>query len=394
MKKNYFFYFCYLLVLALLWHGGNVWATSNSCFKCHKPDGFKGKVVHSPVAKGACDACHNPHVSRYDNLLTEKDGVLCFSCHKAFEKRLSADSVVHDPVLQAQCSVCHAPHASEFKALQRHPAAETCFSCHKTLQKSQPFVHAPFAKGECDKCHDPHSSRSVQLLRQKDPQLCLGCHSFTAMLTKKHLGRQPQKMHCLGCHSPHGSSEATLIRSTLHTPFAEKRCDVCHGRKNETSLCLGCHAGVMDSFYKTNTHLVGGEGNVCLSCHSPHAGDQPGLLAGGKGQVCRSCHADTFNRREPMLHKHPNWNACGDCHQVHGADRTAMLRDEPDKVCGRCHERHLSFVHPLGEKALDPRDGTEMDCNSCHDANTGTMFKYNLRGESDRGLCIQCHQGY
>jgi predicted CXXCH cytochrome family protein len=32
-----------------------------------------------------------------------------------------------------------------------------------------------------------------------------------------------------------------------------------------------------------------------------------------------------------------------------------------------------------------------MTCVTCHDPCTGTMFKYNLRGNAERGLCIQCH---
>jgi predicted CXXCH cytochrome family protein len=35
-----------------------------------------------------------------------------------------------------------------------------------------------------------------------------------------------------------------------------------------------------------------------------------------------------------------------------------------------------------------------MTCETCHDANTGTMYQHFLRGSGERGLCIQCHQDY
>jgi predicted CXXCH cytochrome family protein len=35
-----------------------------------------------------------------------------------------------------------------------------------------------------------------------------------------------------------------------------------------------------------------------------------------------------------------------------------------------------------------------MTCVSCHDPCNGTLYKYNLRGTSEKGLCVQCHAGY
>jgi predicted CXXCH cytochrome family protein len=92
-----------------------------------------------------------------------------------------------------------------------------------------------------------------------------------------------------------------------------------------------------------------------------------------------------------MLYHHPGKWACGDCHKVHGSDIPMMFKKGPLELCAECHKRHEQFTHPIGEKALDPRNLEAMSCITCHDPCTGTMFKFNLRGSAERGLCIQCH---
>ena len=71
-----------------------------------------------------------------------------------------------------------------------------------------------------------------------------------------------------------------------------------------------------------------------------------------------------------------------------------MLKGPGDETCLNCHEDHDNFSHPTGDAAHDPRNGRPMTCNSCHDPCNGTLFKFNLRGSSDKGLCVQCHAGY
>jgi len=95
-----------------------------------------------------------------------------------------------------------------------------------------------------------------------------------------------------------------------------------------------------------------------------------------------------------MLHQHPNWNKCSDCHDLHGSDWPGMIKTSPQEVCSGCHAEHKKFSHPMGEKAPDPRNGTPMNCMTCHDANAGTMYKHFLKGSAERGLCVQCHPSY
>jgi len=385
-----------LLAVFLLAGPGAAVVLAADCFECHDRADFKGRVVHAPLKSGNCQSCHSPHVSRHDGLLLETQKDLCFSCHQSLQKRIEARTVAHDPVRKGECSACHAPHASDHRDLLSGSLSQSCSACHEELQDKFARKHAPFAKGQCNACHDPHAANDYRLIKKSDPALCLGCHTQRERLQKKHLGRSPQSMECLDCHNPHGGDKRTLLRKVRHQPFADGDCRACHGKKQDgMAVCTQCHDDVLDSFNHTGNHLLGiGKENPCTRCHTPHASDQSGLMPGSPGSVCRDCHADTFERRQDMLHQHPNWENCTDCHALHGSDYPTMLKDEPDKVCAECHAEHTTFAHPIGEQAIDHRNNRPMTCITCHDPNTGTMFQYNLRGSGERGLCVECHRGY
>ena len=366
------------------------------CFDCHDQVDFKGRVLHAPLAKEDCQSCHSPHATRHEGLLLLNQKELCFSCHQPLQKQIEARTVAHEPVRKGECTACHAPHAAEYRNLLSGSLAQSCTNCHTEINDQYTHKHAPFAKGECNACHDPHAADDYRLIKKPDPGLCLSCHTNQAQLKKKHMGRSPESMECLNCHNPHGGGQRALLRKTQHQPFADGDCKSCHaGNQTGIKVCTQCHEDVLASFNHTGNHLLGaGNKNPCTNCHTPHASDNFGLMPGSPGSVCRDCHADTFERRQDMLHHHQDWENCADCHALHGSDYPTMLKDEPDKVCAECHEDHTTFVHPLGEKAIDPRNSRPMTCITCHDPNTGTMYKFNLRGSGQRGLCVKCHQGY
>ncbi len=369
-------------------------AVAADCFSCHDQAAFKGRVVHEPVAKAQCATCHSPHVAKHEGLLLQKEAELCFSCHPQIAQRLESSPVAHQPVKQGQCSECHTPHASANADLLKQSGRQLCVGCHDELQQDYQVVHQPFKQGQCSACHDAHAGTDYRMLKKAGSQLCFDCHKVTKALQASHLDRNLRQVDCLGCHNPHGGNNRSLLRAVSHAPFADNNCNSCHGRTTGVDLCLNCHAGVLDSFNQVHTHLgVGGPENPCTVCHNPHVGDRPGLLPTNEGSVCRDCHANTFAKRDKMLHKHPGWNSCSDCHLGHGGDHPAMLKNGSN-VCNQCHELHSDFSHPQGEEILDPRNGRSMDCLSCHDANAGTMYKYFLHGSGERGLCVKCHQSY
>jgi predicted CXXCH cytochrome family protein len=377
----------------------SLWATSvfaANCLDCHERESFEGRVIHAPLKDGDCQICHNPHATPHKGLLLKSQKELCFECHQSLKRQIESRKLSHEPVERGECTVCHAPHAANYRNLLSGSLVESCAVCHDELQDQFANKHAPYAKGQCNSCHDPHAADDYRLLNKSTPGLCLDCHKQQERLKKKHMGRSPQTMDCLTCHNPHGGEQRALLRKVQHEPFANGDCRVCHsGNQTGIEVCTQCHDDVLTSFNHTSNHFLGaGQENLCTRCHTPHASNGPGLLPGSAGSVCRNCHADTFERRQTMLHRHQNWDECSDCHALHGSDYPAMLKAEPDKVCSGCHENHTTFTHPLGEQAIDPRNMRPMNCVTCHDPNVGTMFQYFLRGSGERGLCVECHQSY
>jgi predicted CXXCH cytochrome family protein len=369
-------------------------ALAVDCFQCHDSAVFKATVVHAPVAGKDCLSCHGPHVSRHKGLLLKKERALCVGCHAQIADILSNSKVLHIPVRDGLCSSCHSPHASEQSKLLKKAGGELCFECHGETRKSYPVSHQPYSKGQCSACHDAHGGADHRMLRVDGSALCFSCHKQDQALRAKHLSMPLDDVDCLSCHHPHGGAKRTLLRAVEHQPFAENNCASCHAGDLGMGTCLECHEDVLATFNFAHNHLgVAGTGNPCVSCHDPHAGDRAGLLPENVGTVCRQCHADTFTRREKNLHGHTGWNRCVDCHNLHGDNSVAMLKGG-NEVCNLCHDQHKEFTHPIGEKAIDDRGGQPMDCLTCHNANDGSMYRYFLRGSAERGLCVQCHQGY
>ncbi len=368
---------------------------SDHCFGCHDESSFEQPYTHAPVAKNNCIACHNPHLAKHEGLLHHQGSTLCFGCHTTWVEQQNKVSYPHQPVAKGNCNACHDPHGSQTAVLLKQSMAVLCLSCHSDTDQKNGTIHQPFAQGQCTACHTPHGSNRYALLKEDGTKLCLGCHTNQNELRKKHLNRKMDQMNCLECHNPHHSKDAELIRENTHEPFTSGKCSTCHNQQKGIKLCLSCHPEVMQTFNQPINHVTNDkEHSFCFNCHTPHASQQKGLILGSPGEACRNCHEGKFERRNKSLHVHPNAQRCVDCHQLHGSNKPAMLKQDSEQACLNCHENHSNFSHPTGDKAHDPRNGQPMNCISCHDPCNGTMFKYNLRGTSDKGLCIQCHAGY
>ena len=80
------------------------------CYQCHDNFSENFKFVHGPVASGYCTACHNPHMSKSEYMLTQTGQALCLHCHDAgwvFQNK------VHEGIDDYACTECHNPHGGE-----------------------------------------------------------------------------------------------------------------------------------------------------------------------------------------------------------------------------------------------------------------------------------------
>lgn len=368
-------------------------AQDKLCYSCHDSKNFIKSVVHQPVSKGECDACHNPHVAKFKGLIQKEVQALCLGCHAEIGKGIDP-ALVHKPVRSGQCLACHDPHSSDGRGLlSEKNLKDTCGKCHEGVVKKYEYSHTPFARGQCSACHNPHQSNFLQLLISEPETLCRSCHKGTLAEAHKNFPAKPGS--CLTCHNPHGSSRKGLIKDFLHEPF-KAGCTDCHdlkGGRVGSEKCLECHPDIRDQAMAVRNHLSSAGGNGCVNCHSPHASDDQKLFKSKLDQVCRECHRDTFRNYVDKLYSHPNTGSCADCHLVHGSNHLAMLKNDGNAVCSECHKTQGQFTHPVGAGVIDPRTGLVLTCVSCHYPH-GTDFPDNLKLEGSKDLCVQCHRGY
>jgi predicted CXXCH cytochrome family protein len=380
------------------------------CLSCHTDfqDTVKRPFVHTPVKSGACTVCHDPHASSHGKLLAENAGAICASCHGRLvpEKARS----VHAPVAAGQCVRCHDPHASKNRANLIAAGNDLCAACHAGTAKSASevkFKHPP-AEKNCLGCHDPHASaKSEFLLRKEVPALCADCHrTDQPVFAKQHMNYPVAKARCTSCHDPHGSNTGGVLWATIHPPVINKMCNQCHQeasspgalglKKIGFELCRGCHSALVnDALSKNRLHWPAVDRVGCLNCHNPHASAQKALLKVPTKLLCGRCHADTIARQEKSVAKHQpiDEGNCVACHSPHASDNVFLLKG-PNVVglCGTCHNWKEHSSHPIGERAIDPRNkNLALDCLSCHRSH-GSPFKSFASFDTTADLCLQCHQ--
>ena len=232
------------------------------------------------------------------------------------------------------------------------------------------------------------------LLTTSKEKLCGECHQGSD-LQDRHKGFPGTLQGCLTCHNPHGSNRKAMIRSSLHKPMTQG-CTTCHeGGKGRVgvSKCLECHPEVVKQMQTTHSHLGQKNGNSCVNCHTPHAGDDKRLLLTREKQVCAQCHRSSIDKYKDSRFRHASIDNCSDCHFPHGGNDMAMLKGNGLEVCALCHEDQGNFTHPVGPDVPDPRTGRMMTCITCHNP-MGTDYPDNLILDGKEVLCRQCHTQY
>ncbi|MBI4823263.1 MAG: DmsE family decaheme c-type cytochrome, partial [Nitrospirae bacterium] len=154
-------------------------------------------------------------------------------------------------------------------------------------------------------------------------------------------------------------------------------------------ICLKCHtANATFNLHNWNTSLHAINDVSCSDCHKIHEG--PDLIVKPREtfQMCTKCHEAiklefSLPSHHPVLEKKV---LCTDCHEPHGTLGEKNLRKETVKAtCTQCHaDKEGPFV-------FEHADNTD-DCSSCHRPH-GSQHRHLLTA-SQPFLCLQCHEGH
>ncbi|MBK7404381.1 MAG: hypothetical protein IPJ41_07020 [Phycisphaerales bacterium] len=116
---------------------------------------------------------------------------------------------------------------------------------------------------------------------------------------------------------------------TIHKPFAEDKCEDCHGRRfnltrQDSSICLKCHEGVPEEQPRVHGPVAAA---ACLWCHTPHESAYAALLKGPAREVCTACHEPSMLGTEKVPEHAPSdQTSCVECHAGHGGTARYFLK--------------------------------------------------------------------
>jgi predicted CXXCH cytochrome family protein len=357
-------------------------------------------------------------------LLISEGTTLCYNCHRK-QKEEWRDLKLHEPIRQVGCLGCHDAHASPNRYQLKAAGKDLCFRCHPSKDFEMKYLHKPVMEGKCQTCHASHASKEDFLLIKPLGELCLSCHGQKNLMDL-HQGYDVRGSECTLCHSPHSSNNKGLTYGFAHQPYKERNCKGCHQDKKEmqrslvahgADLCYTCHTNKKEQFQNASrSHLagqsqpagksqLGGGDNQCIYCHNPHASERKDLTRKNIKVLCLSCHPKIAARFKEnagdYIHPEVAKGNCTSCHDPHssssldkkqGTSISYFYKADILSLCTKCHTRQKKACHPVGEKAIDPRDRkSQVVCTTCHDP-MGTKFKYALRWDGSQALCEQCHK--
>jgi predicted CXXCH cytochrome family protein len=200
----------------------------------------------------------------------------------------------------------------------------------------------------------------------------------------------------VSCHDPHAGPAGAkgLLKPAPHRPFAQGKCDDCHGTKRTGAtvaavpeLCFKCHEPKREWLSAPVVHAPLKTKEACLACHGPHSGEPTAILVKAGEALCFTCH-------DPKPFRRKNVHAaladgCETCHDPHGSKNQKLLLHDVDTLCRGCHEDMTKHYHPVTGKT-DPRTGGPLACTGCHLPHSSDQEAL-LTYEPRRELCIQCH---
>jgi hypothetical protein len=360
------------------------------CLECHKMAGvvetkpraineFHGPNSRFPLIEGhkgvACDKCHPGNVFKEntplqcgpachpDELHKGTLGKDCLSCHTGgkWEARLfDHDTKTKWPLVGNHRDVlCEGCHPRRDFANNRGKST-TCYNCH-----SKDDAHAGQLGRRCENCHSPDGKVSFDHNNPDDSDWplegkhgkvkCNDCH--------KSIHFKPTPRECGGCHG-----EPDVHRGQLGT-----LCGSCHvaddwklihtGHDVPTPKFAGAHDRVPCVACHPGGRLLGGTGNLCITCHR-----NDDIHHNVLGPNCGECHTQrTFagahfehNRVGCELMGVHRMLPCVDCHI--GGNFTALASN-----CYACHAKDKARATAQSQSTPTPTDHTSFTfCAGCH----------------------------
>ena len=263
----------------------------------------------------------------------------------------------------------HAQTQEEAQAAPAAYSANDCRTCHEKTVSS--MAGTPHAKLEmkCSSCHgdptehmkgavekgEPGPIASIKKMKPDEVnQTCLTCHDKGHQANWGGGVHERRGLSCVSCHSVHD--------------FQSTKAQLKTARDSET--CFTCHAQIRAKGMRVSHHPVREGAMECSSCHDPHDGTKPKMIAAESvNEKCLSCHTE---KRGPFLWEHaPVREDCLNCHDPHGSNHEKLLAAKQPYLCQRCHlnTRHPGTLYDgtntLAGRSVSNR-AVEHACKNCH----------------------------
>jgi predicted CXXCH cytochrome family protein len=112
--------------------------------------GQKQYSYHPPYQNKKCSICHDKSTM---GKLTMPVPELCYECHDNFADTYK---VLHGPVANGACTTCHSPHMAEGEKLTLMQGQKLCLFCHDSQEIFAGKAHLEIGETKCTTCHNPH----------------------------------------------------------------------------------------------------------------------------------------------------------------------------------------------------------------------------------------------
>jgi predicted CXXCH cytochrome family protein len=275
-------------------------------------------VAAPPTGAGIkCDACHESHSSRNEDLNRYSGYMMCVQCHNSAQAdpnapdmwtRLTQNSAANakHPLLpqdqvngaRMTCQNCHNTHASTAanplvdphnpspSGLWTTPLSDQkdfCFTCHNgqalpTSQETTPWANAVLASGAATTVADIKDAYAINVHGQGQRS---GAATTTAFLRPDMGYRYGDVLECSSCHDPHGTANNYALLQNVKSADGGKTISgvvvapVPGGGYDLRFFCGTCHvwdSSTHDSMAGTSTVSFPTD---CTTCHKHINGSTP-----------------------------------------------------------------------------------------------------------------------